>query len=233
MSSSFRGKHASRSGPSSLVHSQTPPDSYLIAHIDGGARGNPGPAGYGVFITDQAGQKVAALSEYLGHQTNNYAEYNGLLAALDYALKHGHKALKVVADSELLVKQIRGEYKVKSPTLLELYQRAKKMIGQLEWFSIQHVLRGGNQEADRLANLAMDKGMGRGRSVGAAAASENLSTNSGKAAGRSIEHTGAPRPPADPTGRGQEFQGVVRDGVIVVAGAKLPEGTRVQIRVRD
>jgi ribonuclease HI len=173
--------------------------------VDGGARGNPGPAGYGVVITDQAGHTVAALSEYLGHQTNNYAEYNGLLAALDYALEHGHKALKVVSDSELMVKQMRGEYKVKSPGLVELWQRAKQMIGKLEWFSIEHVLRGGNQEADRLANLAMDKGMG---------------CNSA--------------PPASPsTSRGQEFNGVVRDGVIVVEGAKLPEGTRVQIRVRD
>ena len=132
MSYSFRGKSSSQSGSRDLFASQPQPDSFLIAHIDGGARGNPGPAGYGVVITDHAGHKVAGLSEYLGHQTNNYAEYNGLLAALDYALEHGHKALKVVADSELLVKQIRGEYKVKSPTLLELYQRAKKMIAQLE-----------------------------------------------------------------------------------------------------
>jgi len=181
------------------------PDSYLIAHVDGGARGNPGPAGYGVVITDQTGRKVASLSEYLGHQTNNYAEYNGLLAALDYAIEHGPRALKVVGDSELLVKQIRGEYKVKSPTLLDLYQRAKKMIGKLEWFSIQHVLRGGNQEADRLANMAMDKGMGRTSAA----------------------------PSLAPAPRGQEYEGVVREGVIVVNGAKLPEGTRVQIRVRD
>ena len=163
MSSSFRSKGLSPSESRSLFPSQAQPDSFLIAHIDGGARGNPGPAGCGVVITDQAGRKVAALSEYLGHQTNNYAEYSGLLAALGYALKHGHKALKVVADSELLVKQIRGEYKVKSPSLLELYQQARKMIVQLEWFSIQHVLRGGNEEADRLANLAMDKGTGRSR----------------------------------------------------------------------
>jgi ribonuclease HI len=188
-----------------LFPAQTPPDAYLIAHVDGGARGNPGPAGYGVVITDQSGHKVAALSEYLGHQTNNYAEYNGLLAALDYALVHERKGLKVVSDSELMVKQIRGEYKVKSPGLVELCQRAKQMIAQLEWFSIQHVLRGGNQEADRLANLAMDKGMGR---ISATPASPSIS-------------------------RGQEFNGVVRGGVIVVEGAKLPEGTRVQIRVRD
>ena len=204
MSPSYRPRNVSRSSEG-LFPSPGAPASYLIAHVDGGARGNPGPAGYGVVITDQAGHKVASLSEYLGHQTNNYAEYNGLLAALDYALEHGPRALKVVGDSELLVKQIRGEYKVKSPTLLELYQRAKQMIAQLEWFQIQHVLRGGNQEADRLANLAMDKGMGRTSS--------------------------APAPVS--MGRGQEYQGVVRGGVIVVDGAKLPEGTRVQIRVRE
>ena len=206
MSYSFRGKSSSQTGSRGLFASQPQPDSFLIAHIDGGARGNPGPAGYGVVITDQAGHKVAGLSEYLGHQTNNYAEYNALLAALDYVLEHGHKALKVVADSELLVKQIRGEYKVKSPTLLELYRRAKKMIAQLDWFSIQHVLRGGNQEADRLANLAMDKGMGR---------------------------SSAPPPLAAALSRNQEFTGVVRDGVIVVDGERLPEGTRVQIRIRN
>jgi ribonuclease HI len=204
MSPSFRSRTSSRSSEG-LFPAQGAPDSYLIAHVDGGARGNPGPAGYGVVITDQTGRKVASLSEYLGHQTNNYAEYNGLLAALDYAIEHGPRALKVVGDSELLVKQIRGEYKVKSPTLLELYQRAKKMIGQLEWFSIQHVLRGGNQEADRLANMAMDKGMGRT----------------------------SPAPAPAVVARGQEYEGVVRGGVIVVDGADLPEGTRVQIRVRD
>jgi ribonuclease HI len=204
MSPSFRPRNVTRSSEG-LFPLRGVPDSYLIAHVDGGARGNPGPAGYGVVITDQAGHKVATLSEYLGHQTNNYAEYNGLLAALDYALEHGPRALKVVGDSELLVKQIRGEYKVKSPTLLELYQRAKQMIAQLEWFQIQHVLRGGNQEADRLANLAMDKGMGRT----------------------------SPVPAAGAIARGQEYEGVVRGGVIVVEGAQLPEGTRVQVRIRD
>ena len=157
-------------------------------------------------ITDQSGRKIATLSEYLGHQTNNFAEYHGLLAALDYARTHEHKALKVVGDSELLVKQIRGEYKVKSPSLQELYQRAREVIRQLDWFSIQHTLREGNQEADRLANLAMDKGMGR---------------------------RAAPSAPQDPPKRNQEYTGVVRDGVIVVDGAKLPDGTRVQIRVRE
>ncbi len=140
---------------------QNPPSDYLVAHSDGGARGNPGPAGYGVVIESQSGQKIAELSEYLGHQTNNFAEYQGLIAALEYALQHGPKALKLISDSELLVRQIKGIYKVKNPTLKDLHGRAKELIAQLEWFSIGHALREHNQEADRLANAAMDKGMGR------------------------------------------------------------------------
>ena len=134
------------------------PAHYLIAHSDGGARGNPGPAAYGVVIQDQSGRKVATRSEYLGHQTNNFAEYQGLIAALEYAIEHGPKALKVVSDSELLVRQIKGIYKVKNAVLKDLHARAKELIGQLEWFSIDHALREHNQEADRLANEAMDKG---------------------------------------------------------------------------
>src|SRR5436305_10112934 len=126
------------------------PEQYLIAHSDGGARGNPGPAGYGVVIQDQAGRKVAALSEYLGHQTNNFAEYQGLIAALEYAIAHNHKALKLVSDSELLVRQIKGIYKVRNSTLQELHGRARELIAQLEWFSIDHALREHNREADEL-----------------------------------------------------------------------------------
>lgn len=134
------------------------PKSYLVAHIDGGARGNPGPAGYGVVIEDETGKKIASLNEYLGHRTNNFAEYSGLLAALQYAVDHGYKGLKVISDSELLVRQMRGQYKVKNSTLLELYGRAKQLIAKLEWFDIGHVLREKNAEADRLANEAMDRG---------------------------------------------------------------------------
>lgn len=201
-------------------HSDTP-DEYILAHVDGGSRGNPGPAGYGVVITDHHRQKIAGLCEYLGHQTNNYAEYSGLLAALDYALQHGHKALKVVSDSELLVKQIRGEYKVKSPALQDLYQRARQMIAKLDWFSIQHVLREKNHEADRLANLAMDKGMGRLRPESQSPTNHDHSA-----------HTASPTRSSSGL-VGQEFRGIVRDGVIVLDNATLPEGTRVQIRVRD
>ena len=136
----------------------TRPDSHLTAHIDGGARGNPGPAGYGVVIQDQSGRKVAALSEYLGHQTNNFAEYQGLIAALEYALAHGPKALKVISDSELMVRQMKGIYKVRHPELRKLYDQAQQLIRRLEHFEIRHALREHNQIADRLANEAMDRG---------------------------------------------------------------------------
>lgn len=130
----------------------------VTAFIDGGARGNPGPAGYGVIIKDAAGKKLDEVSQFLGHRTNNFAEYSGLLAALEYALQHGHAALKIVSDSELLVKQIRGIYKVRSPELRVLYDQARIMIRKLQWFQIEHVRREMNREADQLANAAMDQG---------------------------------------------------------------------------
>jgi len=138
-----------------------PPPKYLIAHTDGGSRGNPGPAGYGVVIHDSDGNKVAGLSQYLGRQTNNFAEYQALIAALEYAIQHGPKALKVISDSELMVRQLKGIYKVKDPSLRDLYERASELIAHLDWFNIEHVLRGQNREADELANQAMDKGSGR------------------------------------------------------------------------
>jgi ribonuclease HI len=132
---------------------------WISAHCDGGARGNPGPAGFGVLIQDAGGAVLAELSEFLGIQTNNFAEYSGLLAALDFALTHNHPCLRVVSDSELMVKQIQGRYKVKSPILRPLFDQAKKKIAQLEAFEITHALRHKNKDADRLANQAMDRGM--------------------------------------------------------------------------
>jgi probable phosphoglycerate mutase len=138
----------------------------ITAFCDGGARGNPGPAGFGVYIEDDRGKKLAELSEYLGIRTNNFAEYSGLLAALEFALRYDHPRLRVVSDSELMVKQIKGQYKVKSPDLRQLYDEAKRRIAGLESFQIQHVLRNKNREADRLANEAMDQGMSKKRSAG-------------------------------------------------------------------
>jgi probable phosphoglycerate mutase len=128
------------------------------AHVDGGARGNPGPAGYGVAIQDAAGRPVAELSEYLGRHTNNYAEYQGLIAALRYAASHEIGALKVVSDSELMVRQMKGIYKVRHPELRKLYDEAQQLVRRLEHFEIRHALREHNRIADRLANEAMDRG---------------------------------------------------------------------------
>ena len=136
--------------------------TWITAHCDGGARGNPGPAGYGAEITDPSGAVLAELSEFLGIRTNNVAEYSGLLASLQFALDHGHPRLRVVSDSELMVKQIQGKYKVNSPDLKPLWQEAKNRIARLERFEITHALRHKNKAADRLANEAMDRGMKRG-----------------------------------------------------------------------
>jgi ribonuclease HI len=179
---------------------------YLVAYIDGGARGNPGPAGYGVVIEDEVGRPVAELSEFLGRQTNNYAEYSGLLAVLNYTIRHGFKALKVVSDSELMVKQVNGDYKVSSPTLKELHSRAIKMADQLDYFEITHVLREKNREADRLANLAMDRGIEK------------------KAPAVSATDVGGVASVVP------EISGIVRNGVVEFLGDPLPDGTLVKIR---
>ena len=139
---------------------------WFTAHCDGGSRGNPGPAGYGAVIEDPQAKVVARLSEYLGRQTNNFAEYSGLLAVLRWALENRAGRLRVVSDSELMVKQMKGIYKVKNPGLIPLWEEAKRLAARLEGFQISHTLRGGNKEADHLANDAMDKGMGRNQGSG-------------------------------------------------------------------
>lgn len=172
---------------------------WITAFCDGGSRGNPGPAGYGVYIQDENGAKLAELSEFLGRKTNNFAEYSGLLAALEYALAHGHSHLKAVADSELLVKQIKGQYRVNSPELRPLYEEARRRIVRLEAFQIQHVLREKNRHADRLANEAMDKGIGR-----------------------------SPQPPAAAT-KPQTLRGFVKGGVVHLLEGELPDGIFVKV----
>jgi ribonuclease HI len=136
-----------------------PPPAYR-ANIDGGSRGNPGPASYGVVIRDPRGEIVAKLKKYIGRMTNNVAEYYGLIAALDYAQAKGVRALRVESDSELLVKQMRGRYKVKSEDLQPLFERAKKMSQSFDSFRIEHVYREQNREADALANEALDETSG-------------------------------------------------------------------------
>jgi probable phosphoglycerate mutase len=190
-----------------------PPASWINAHCDGGARGNPGPAGYGAVLKDDAGHTLAELSEFLGFRTNNFAEYSGLLGCLQWALDHGHKRLRVVSDSELMVKQIQGKYKVNSPDLKPLWEEARRRIAKLDGFEISHALRHKNKDADRLANEAMDRGMNR-----------------------------APAPPEapriakpaiqPPQKSGTMLRGFTRDGVVHVLGeTKLPDGIFVKIVV--
>jgi len=130
----------------------------IVAYIDGGARGNPGPAGYGVRIEDEQGALINEFSGFLGSATNNVAEYNGLLAALKYAQQNGHRRVHIKSDSELLVKQMRGEYRVKNPGLQPLHQQARAIVLGLDRVTFEHVRREHNKDADRLANLAMDEG---------------------------------------------------------------------------
>src|SRR5260370_27207712 len=130
------------------------------ANIDGGSRGNPGPASYGVVIREPRGEVVAKLKKYIRRSTNNVAEYYRLIAAPDYAQSHGIRALRVESESELLVKQMRGQYKVKSAELRPLFERARKRAQSFDSFRIEHVYRETNAEADALANEALDETAG-------------------------------------------------------------------------
>lgn len=199
---------------------------WITAYCDGGSRGNPGPAGFGVFIQDEKGAVVAELSEYLGRKTNNYAEYSGLLAALQFAIDNDHPRLKVISDSELMVKQLKGQYRVNSPELRPLYDEAKRRIAKLQSFQAQHVLRDKNKQADRLANLAMDRG-------------------TGKASPDSVSRTPAPAPAKAPVAdppkipivrlsptaklEPRPLRGFVKGGVIHLVEGELPDGVFVKI----
>jgi ribonuclease HI len=126
------------------------------ANIDGAARGNPGPASYGVVLRRPDGSALESLGKYIGRHTNNVAEYYALIAALDYALANGIKRLRVQSDSQLIVNQMKGTYKVKHPDLRPLHERANKLAAILEAFVIQYVPRERNRAADTLANAALD-----------------------------------------------------------------------------
>jgi ribonuclease HI len=191
-----------------------------------------------VHIQDEDGKAVAELSEYLGKQTNNFAEYSGLLASLSFALEKGHSRLRVVSDSELMVKQIKGQYRVNSPDLKPLYDEAKRRIGRLEQFRIEHVLRGKNQQADRLANLAMDRGTGRemgretGRETGKSAAAAPAAAGSFRAAVRAVG--GGPAPAAvapSQAAPARALRGLVKGGVVHLLEGELPEGVFVKVTV--
>ena len=128
----------------------------ITAYIDGGARGNPGPAGYGVYIQGPDGAPLEELYGGLGIATNNVAEYNGLLAALRWAKEHGHTTVHVKADSLLVVEQMRGRFKVKHPGLQPLHAKATLLAHEVGRVTFEHVRREMNKDADRLSNLGMD-----------------------------------------------------------------------------
>jgi ribonuclease HI len=181
------------------------------ANIDGAARGNPGPASYGVVIRDGQGELVAKLKKYIGRMTNNVAEYYGLIAALDYAESHGIRALRVESDSELMVKQMQGQYKVKSEDLKPLFERAKKISMAFQSFRIDHVYREQNREADALANEALDETSGAPSAPGAPA--------------KAVVADAKPGP--------RWIQARFRSGILYpLEDIDLPDGTEVQLVLR-
>ena len=186
-------------------------------NIDGGSRGNPGPAAYGVVIRNPRGEVVARLKKYIGRTTNNVAEYYGLIAALDYAQSNNVRALHIESDSELLVKQMRGQYKVKSADLQPLFERAKKMSHSFASFRINHVYREQNREADALANEAMDEVSGPPRAENGKAKTEKGNSGSGSASAASAIRVRA------------RF----RSGVLYpLEDINLPDGTEIEILIK-
>ena len=199
-----------------------PPVAGYRVNIDGGSRGNPGPAAYGVVIRDPRGEIVTKLKKYIGRSTNNVAEYYGLIAALDYAQAHGLRALRVESDSELLVKQMRGHYKVKSGDLRPLFERAKKMSESFESFRIDHVYREQNREADALANEALDEIAG--APAGSSPAKKDSPT-SGSAPAK--KDSVSSRPDV------RKIRARYRGGVLYpLEDVDLPDGTELEIYLR-
>jgi len=131
----------------------------LITFTDGGARGNPGPAAAGVVIKNEAGKILTSYGEYLGEQTNNFAEYSGLISALKKAAELGATEVECVLDSELVTKQMQGKYKVKEPTLQKLFVTAYNAAAKFKKVSYRHVMRAQNKEADKMVNEALDQRM--------------------------------------------------------------------------
>ena len=179
----------------------------IVMRIDGGSRGNPGPAAYAVVVESADGARLDTLSKFLGETTNNVAEYEALLAGLNYALGHQRSRVKVISDSELLVRQMQGRYKVKSADLKPLFQQAQEMARKLEVFSIEHVRREHNREADRLVNEALD-------------ASESLPTK--------VHSNRRPAPSAEPLrARAKYSQGSLQ----LQTSLPLREGEEVEVEI--
>ncbi len=202
------------------AHSAAPPAVH-IANIDGASRGNPGPASYAVVLRDPSGKIVLELAKNIGRETNNVAEYYALLAALDYSTSHDIHALRVRSDSELLVRQMQGRYKVKSPDLKPLHERASKLARQIQYLVIEHVRRELNSDADALANIALDQASER--------RAPQLQTSSAKEALARESRAPSTREPGRPA---IKIRARFQNGVFVPSEPlDLPEGSEVTLNV--
>ena len=208
----MRGPKTSPPGSARLFsesHPVSPPAGVHIANIDGASRGNPGPAAYAVVIRDPEGKLVLELAKKFGRDTNNVAEYYALLAALDYATTHGISALRIRSDSELLVRQMQGRYKVKSADLKPLHERAAILTRQLRYFAIEHVRREQNSDSGPVMNATPSSAASGARDEGRGASERNQ--------------------PA----RSRQIRARYANGVLVPTGPlDLPEGAEVVLDVR-
>ena len=212
------------------THLAGPPAGVHIANIDGASRGNPGPASYAVVLRDASGKIVLELAKHIGRETNNVAEYYALLAALDYAATHDIPALRIRSDSELLVRQMQGRYKVKSPDLKPLHERAAKLARQLQYFVIEHVRRELNSDADALANLALDQA-GTAGGVRREAAKSEIRAPHGETQPLAAKVNSEPVPRGSSSSR--RIRARFLNGVLVpVESLDLPEGSEVLLDVR-
>lgn len=193
-------------------HHSGPPSGVHTANIDGASRGNPGPASYAVILRDPSGKVILEFAKKLGRDTNNVAEYYALLAALDYAATHGISSLRIRSDSELLVRQMQGRYRVKSADLKPLHERAAKLVRQLSYCVFEHVPREMNREADALANRALD-------GTGPIKSEANPSRSSP-----------SPQRPSPPSHRRIRAH-FVRGAFVPLDPLDLPEGTEVSLDI--
>jgi probable phosphoglycerate mutase len=209
-------------------HAAGPPAGVHIANIDGASRGNPGPASYAVVIRDPSGKTVLELAKNIGRETNNVAEYYALLAALDYATSHNISSLRIRSDSELLVRQMQGRYKVKSADLKPLHERASKMAKQIGYFAIEHVRRELNRDADALANVALDQaGVPKFAGAGSATPESRAKSLSSQA---SASTTAGSSLQVEP----RRIRARFANGVLVpIEPLDLPEGAEIAIEFRS
>jgi ribonuclease HI len=200
------------------------PTDVFTAEVDGASRGNPGPASYAVIIHRPDGSVVYQLGKYLGRATNNVAEYFALITALDYCATSNISRLRVRSDSELLVRQMQGRYKVKSESLKPLHERAIRQSKGLAYFAIEHIPRELNSEADALANIALDR-------TGEVSSSARVITSAPAAAGTSRPPSAASSTSSAPAAR--TIRAYVKNGALYPnEPLNLPEGSEVEIEIR-